>query len=318
MTIPLVTFGGGGGHAQVLKGLRTLKSVRITAVCPSTDSGGSTGGLRRDYDAGGYLGDLTKCVAALCSDSRLARALMHRFSGGALDGHSVKNLLLLGLEQTLGRRAALEQLFHIAGIAPHRVLPVTDRRTELRARLRLGNVVHGETNIDCIASNPLWHPDVHAIESITLSPDAPASADVLDAVREARMCIFCPGDLYSSLLPTLLPRGMKRAFAHSRAKLVLVLNIMTKQGETDGYHAEDFIARVERATGRRCDIILANGGTVPMRATAAYAVERKVQMATDELRADARVRVLPFVCLTDAGLICHDEHALARAIRRLL
>jgi len=142
--------------------------VRITAVCPSTDSGGSTGGLRRDYDAGGYLGDLTKCVAALCPDAVLARALMHRFSGGPLDGHSVKNVLLLGLEQAVGRAQALEGLWRMAGIVPHRVFPVTHRRTELRARLRMGNVVHGETNIDLIASNPLWHPDVHAIERIAL------------------------------------------------------------------------------------------------------------------------------------------------------
>lgn len=61
----IVTIGGGTGHSQVLKGLRTLRNIRITAVCPTTDSGGSTGQLIREYGGLGYLGDLTKCIAAL-------------------------------------------------------------------------------------------------------------------------------------------------------------------------------------------------------------------------------------------------------------
>ncbi len=36
----VVTIGGGKGHAQVLKALKLLPEVTITAVCPSTDTGG--------------------------------------------------------------------------------------------------------------------------------------------------------------------------------------------------------------------------------------------------------------------------------------
>ena len=41
----IVTIGGGGGHAQVLKGLKLLPGITITGICPSTDSGGSTRNL---------------------------------------------------------------------------------------------------------------------------------------------------------------------------------------------------------------------------------------------------------------------------------
>jgi len=317
----IVTFGGGGGHAQVLRGLRAVPGVRITAICPSTDSGGSTGGLRRDYDAGGYLGDLTKCVAALAPSPTLARTLLHRFADGPLEGHSVKNVLLLGLEQALGRTGALEELYRIAGIAPHRVLPVTHHRTELRAVLRMGNVVHGETNIDLIAANPLWHPDVHAIDRIMLTPPVPAAPAVTAAIRRAKLLVLSPGDLYSSILPTLLPRGVRSAIAASRGKLVLVLNIMTKQGETHGYRAEDFIARVERYAGRRCDAVLANSAPIPRAAAAAYALERKVSMAstaTAELARDRRVHAVPLLKLTPTGLLYHDPQVLARALAKLL
>jgi len=155
-------------------------------------------------------------------------------------------------------------------------------------------------------------------ERIALSPSVPAATEVLVAIRQAKLLVLCPGDLYSSILPTLLPRGIRTAIAASRAPLALVLNIMTKQGETHGYRAEDFIARVEAHAGRRCDVIVANSSPVPRAAAAAYAVERKVGMATAELARDRRVRALPLARLTADGLLYHDPRALARALRALL
>jgi uncharacterized cofD-like protein len=315
--IDVVTIGGGGGHAQVLKGLRTLSDVRITAIVPGTDSGGSTGTLARDYRSRGYLGDLTKCVAALTPDRALARALAHRFEHGALAGHSVKNVLLLGLEQACGRAGALEQLYRIAGITPHRVVPATLRPAELRARLRLGMQVLGETNIDRIAQNPLWHPDAHAIERVFLKPSVRASASSLAAVRHAQWLVVCPGDLYSSILPVLLPTGMQTAVRHSTARIAVVLNIVTKQGETDGYRAEDFLARIEEYLGRPCDVVLCNTRPIPKRFRLAYALERKVQLTSGRLRRDRRVIARPLMKATLRGELYHDPGEIAHVLARL-
>lgn len=315
--INIVTIGGGGGHSQILKGLKRLPGVRITAICPSTDSGGSTGHLVREYKSRGFLGDLTKCIAALCPDEQLSRSLMYRFEHGVLAGHSVKNILLLGMEQTSGLGPALDLMYEVARIAPHRVIPVVTHASELRATLRLGNEVRGETNIDLIAQNPLWHPDVHAIERVWLRPRVRATPEVLRALNAADVIVVSPGDLYSSILPVLLPVGVTGAIRRSRAHIAVVLNIMTKQGETHGYSAEDFLHHIERFLGRPGDSILYNTAAIPRRAQLAYALERKVQLRSESLRRDPRVRALPLLKVTPAGEMYHDERAVARAVAML-
>jgi uncharacterized cofD-like protein len=317
--IDIVTIGGGSGHTHVLRGLRTIADVRITAICPSTDSGGSTGQFAREYDSRGYLGDLTKCVAALCPDEVLRRALLYRFDEGVLEGHSVKNMLLLGLEKACGRAHGLRQLYRIAGITPHRVIPVAVRAAELCARLRLGAEIHGETNIDFLAKNPLWHPDAHAIEQVFLKPAVRASKVAVTAVRRAQWIVICPGDLYSSILPVLLPVGMQEAIQNTSARIAIILNIMTKQGETDGYRAEDFLAHIERHLGRSCDVVLANTAPIPRRFRLLYAVERKVQLPSGAsvkqgFGQNRRVIARPFMKATPKGAIFHDEKAIAQAL----
>ncbi len=239
--IKVVTIGGGGGQAQVLKGLADIPNLTITAICPSTDSGGSTGVLQRDYETRGYLGDLTKCIAALCPDKVLSQSLLFRYGEGCLHGHSVKNILFLGLEKVAGLAKALEIMYRVCELGRHRVIPVTTESAELCARLKIGNTIEGETRIDMIAKNPLWHPDYHAIQDIYLRPSVQASQDACRAIEEADWIVLCPGDLYSSLLPVILPQGIKESFVNSQAKVVSIMNIMTKNGETDNYKTMDFV-----------------------------------------------------------------------------
>ena len=63
------------------------------------------------------------------------------------------------------------------------------------------------------------------------------------------MVVLGPGDLYSSIIPSLLVNGFNKALTSSRAKLAYVVNLMTKKGETDGYKASDFIGVVENYLG---------------------------------------------------------------------
>lgn len=310
----VVTIGGGSGHAQILKGLRRLSGVTITAICPSTDSGGSTGQLMRDYGSKGYLGDVTKCIAALCPNRRMSRTLSYRFIGGDLDGHSLKNIILLGLEKTHRAEAALEAMHQMMGIERHRVTPVSLESAELRARFKYGKEIGGETNIDLIAQNPLWHPETHEITRILLKPRVTIAPMAATAVQEADWLVICPGDLYSSILPVLLPDGMRRAIKASSARIAIILNIMTKKGETQGYRAEDFITSIEKYLGRKCDVVIANNAPVPRSSRLAYALERKVQLSPTTLRRDRRVRGLPLVKVSINGEIFHDERAVTRAL----
>jgi uncharacterized cofD-like protein len=316
----IVTIGGGGGHAQVLKGLKVLPGLVITGICPSTDSGGSTGALARDYGMPlGYLGDLTKCIAALCPDETLAAALMQRFKNGPLQGHSLKNILMLGLVQTEGMPLdnALRLMEHMCGIAPHRVIPASTEAGELCATLVSGGRIDGETNIDNLAHNPLWSPDIHGIKKIFLQPNVHVWKPATLAILEADHIVICPGDLYSSILPVLLPRGMKDALRNARAKIIVVLNIVTKCGETDGYHAEDIVREIESKMGRRCDVIIYNSTPIPKTVLARYRMERKVRLSTDAFKHDLRLMKFPLLGIAPEGCAYHDPRLLTRAFAKL-
>ncbi len=316
----VVTIGGGGGHAQILKGLRRLEGVRITGICPGTDSGGSTGVLMHDYGSPGYVGDLTRCVAALCPDEKLAAALVRRFKGGCLHGHSLKNVLLAGLVGTEGitPHEALGITHRMCGILPHCVVPASMEETELCATLKFGGKIAEETHIDRLAENPLWSADTHAITSVFLRPAVRASREAQDAIRRADTIIVCPGDLYSSIIPALLPRGITHAFRRSKARVIVMLNIMTKQGETDDYCAEDFVREIEKRMGVRAAVILHNSAPIPRAAMLRYRAERKVELATKTLRRDPRLMRWPLLRVTPEGYLYHDPAAVAEALGKIL
>lgn len=310
----IVTIGGGSGHAQVLKGLKHISDIRITSICPSTDSGGSTGILEREHHGSGYTGDLTKCILALSPDETLVKALSSR----PLDVHSVKNLLFHALERVSDTSEALEVMWRVCGIAPHRAIPVTTEKAELFASLQTGAVLSGEATIDTIAKNPLWHPDTHTIADIYLKPQVSISDQAAEAVHEADYIIICPGDLYSSILPVLLPDGMQKAIQKSSAPIVMILNIMTKTGETDNYTATDFVKRIEGGLGRKASYIVANDAPIPQDILVKYAFERKVELGGLEQYGEVQTVTAPLAKIGEGEQIISDSDVIRETIERIL
>src|SRR4029078_8907785 len=95
-----VCVAGGTGLSTILRGLKHVASV--TAVVTTTDDGGSSGRLRRDFDMPAP-GDLRSSLAALAEDESLVGQLFqHRFTTGELAGHSFGNLFLAGMTDLLG------------------------------------------------------------------------------------------------------------------------------------------------------------------------------------------------------------------------
>lgn len=314
----LVTIGGGSGHSQVLKALKNLDDIVITAICPSTDSGGSTGVLQKEYDGSGYTGDLTKCILALCENETLKKALAYRYENGPLHTHSVKNLLLHALERVSDPKEALRVLWQVCGLGDHRVIPVTNEKTELCASLSIGNKILGETNIDTLAQNPLWNPEVHSISDIYLTPHVSASHWTIDAISVADYIVVCPGDLYSSIIPVLLPEGMKTSISKSSAKVILILNIMTKKGETDGYTATDFVEKIECRLGKSVDHIIYNTQYIPDKILARYSLEQKVELGGFKDSDDSRIISVPLATISKSGQIYSDPEVIAKTLQTII
>ncbi len=242
----IVTLGGGTGHFSLLRGLVELNQPElITAVVGTWDSGGSSGRLRTEL---GVLppGDIRQCLLALMEDPKQRQVAQKLFDDrladipGPLKGHSLGNLIAARLEHIYkGPDRGIEAerlLFRITG----RVLPVSISELNLIAKLEGGEELEGESTIDLRAEKDGFNPKKR-INRIYFDTNADPNPEVIQAILNADKIVFSAGDLYTSILPHLLVSGVKEAIADSKAKVILVLNLMTKMGETDNFKASDYL-----------------------------------------------------------------------------
>ena len=258
----IVAFGGGTGLPVVLGGLAealqatvgednlTRWTDSLTAIVTVTDDGGSSGRLRRDL---GMLppGDIRNCLAALSSDGALKRLLAHRFDAPtAFDGHAVGNLMLAALTQMTGSFAAAIDEMAILLKARGRVYPSTIEDVTLQAELTTGELIEGETAI-------VAHPG--QIRRLRLARHARPWPDALRALINAGAIVVGPGSLYTSVLPNLLIDGVTSTLSAVRGARIVVMNLMTQPGETDGLSLDDHLRVLREHTDRDLfDYVLVN------------------------------------------------------------
>lgn len=97
------------------------------------------------------------------------------------------------------------------------------------------------------------------------------------------MIVLGPGSLYTSIMPNLLTEGVAAAVAASDAFKVYVLNVMTQDGETEGYTASDHIGALFSNSGERLfDWCLANDRPIPERLLERYGAEGAEPVRVDE------------------------------------
>jgi uncharacterized cofD-like protein len=260
----IVTIGGGSGQYVLLSALRDVEDIEITSIVSMADSGGSTGRLRDEL---GVLppGDVLKCLLALSPNREVFRPLLlRRFERSEkLSGHNAGNMLLTMLSQYAGDFydgvASLGEILECRG----KVIPVTTNKITLIAKLINGEEVIGEAAVDVPEEN---RPK---IEDVYLSSDDAEKIEVnaraLKSIEKADYVIVGPGDFYTSIVPNLLVPGLCETLQKSKAKILYILNIMTKHGETDDWMAKDFVLRLEKYLGRKINVLIANSMLVHLR-----------------------------------------------------
>jgi uncharacterized cofD-like protein len=314
----VTVVGGGTGLSGVLRGLKALAGepgglAHLLAVVTMTDDGGSSGVLRREL---GVLppGDIRNCIAALADDEDLlTRLFQYRFpNGGGLSGHSFGNLFLTALAGITGDfyQAVLtaEEVLSVRG----RILPATLTDVQLRGRGRSGRIYQGEVAIG---------RSREGLADVRLVPEAPAAFPrAVEALEQADLILLGPGSLYTSILPNLLIPGIREAVRRSAAPVVLVLNLMTEPGETDGMDALDHLQVIERHVGTDLvHAVAASTGRPSDDRLSVYAEQGARPVWVDREAIAARgVRVIERNFLDPGDLIRHDPAALRDLVVEVL
>lgn len=262
----IVALGGGHGLAASLAALRRI-TTELTAVVTVADNGGSSGRLRAEF---GVLppGDLRMALAALCGDDRWgqtwARVLQHRFeSEGPLDGHALGNLLIVSLWELLGDHVSgLDWVGGLLG-ARGRVLPMSTVPIDIAASALAADGSDSDRLIT--VRGQLQVATTPNLVDVWLDPkDPPACPEAVEAIDAADIVVLGPGSWFTSVLPHLLVPGLRDALTHTRARIVVTMNLAAQRGETEGYLAEDHLDVLRRyAPDLRIDTVLADPVVVP-------------------------------------------------------
>lgn len=326
----IVTLGGGTGQFYLLSGLRELNEPSfITAIAGSWDSGGSSGRLRTEL---GVLppGDLRRCVLALIEDEKQRQVAQRLFDDrleeitGPLKGHSLGNLISARLEYIFrGQDRGVDALRALLNIKAN-ITPVSLTDLQLISRTKSGIVIEGEANLDLRRKRDDFDPK-DQISRIYFNTRAEGNPQALKAILEAEKIVFSSGDLYTSVLPHLLVDGVKEAILKSKAKVIFVLNLMTKKGETDFYAASDHLKALIFYLGEagRIQFMIANTNNLDKEVMEIYEQEGQTPVNIDnkicnKLSPKLKIIRKPLAkYLKKEHLLRHDPEKLAQTILEL-
>ncbi len=213
-----------------------------------------------------------------------------------------------------------------------RVVPATTANVRLMLETADGRIIKGE---DRIGEGPA---DEHLFvkgspHRLWLEPDADLNPLAAHAIEKADIIVFAPGKLYSSIMPSLLLKGMTDSLKKAKGRKVLICNLMTRPNQTAGFSVSDFAAEIERyATAPILDYVIYNtdrptpkllekyaleGEREPVEFDEADLAEKHYQAIGEELISKEPVKRNPNDTMLTRTLIRHDSDKLARVIMRI-
>ncbi|EKD80174.1 MAG: hypothetical protein ACD_40C00190G0006 [uncultured bacterium] len=324
-TRKIVAIGGGTGTFTLLMGLRVYNDLDVTAIVTMADDGGSNKVLRDEFGLLPTSG-IRQSIIALAKDTTLLRQLFsyRYYHGTGISGMTFGNLFMAAVADILGsQKEAIQETCKLLGVKGH-VLPVSYENTSLVATYKDGTEVLGEHCIDL--SNPKVAKqriiNLRTIPKITLDQDAAA------AIRQADLIILGPGDLYTNTIANLVVKGIREAIEESYAKVIFVMNLMSRLGETYRYLASDFLADLSQYlnSDRLGHIILNSDLSLTPTVLKKYSAEGSSLVEDDLESTWHRAKITRTKLLShhappkekgdklERSMVRHDPHLLAKAI----
>jgi len=273
----VVVLGGGTGISYLLKGLKDFP-VDITAVITVSDNGRSTGALRREFKTPA-VGDIRKVISNLSLiDPKIKEMMEYRFhTSSDLNGHALGNLVLISMLDITGSlKESIRLLSELLDVR-HTVLPISeDSDLTLMAEDYDGNIVEGEEAITAAHRK---------FKRIFYQDEPHVTKEVIDAILNADLVILSMGSLYTSILPNLICKEVKKAINVTDAKVMYLCNAMTQPGETDDFGVSDHIKLLYEYLGENTiDVVIASNTKIDEQVAKKYETkEQKDPVFIDRL-----------------------------------
>ncbi len=324
----IVAIWGGAGTFNVLYGIKRNLDYNISAIISVADNGGTTGAIRDKY---GILppGDMRRAIAALAKNTDMVRKLFEysfKDEEWVIGGNKIGNILLTALTDICDgdfEKAILvmAEMFDVRG----RVIPVTLEDVDLAVRFDDGTEVIGEKNIDISDKNPgerTHNIDQNITDAWLVGAEGNININAREAILNADYIIIGPGDLYTSIVPNLLCKGMKEALSKSKAKIIYICNAMTKRGETTNMEVIDFIDTIERYIDpSELDYTIVNNGHIDADTLLKYKIEENknpLKIKDHSLFQDKSYKVIECDMVNDDDIVRHDPMKLAKVLEDIV
>lgn len=264
----VVVLGGGTGISYLLRGLKDFP-LDITAIITVSDNGRSTGKLRKEFNIPA-IGDIRKVITSLSQiDDPIKQMMSYRFNTSSdLDGHAVGNLILTSMLDITGSlKESISSLGKLLDVK-HTVLPISeDSNLTLMAKDYDGNIIEGESQITQAHKQ---------VKKIYYKKEPTVLPEVLKALEDADLIIFSMGSLYTSILPNIICKQVKKVLSKSQSKIMYLCNAVTQPGETDGFTVSDHINLINSyLDNKKIDVVVASNTDIDQKIVRKYETEEQ-------------------------------------------
>ena len=304
----VVVIGGGHGQSTILKGIKDIDDINISAIVTVADNGGSTGRIRQLYTIPA-MGDIRNVLVALSDDDLLSELMNFRFEGQTendIVGHVLGNLILTALTQMTGSFSdsinTVSQLLNAKG----KIIPSSLETLNLYALMDDDTIVKGEASIPSLT---------HHILEVFYDHEVKANPEAIEAIKEADLIIYGIGSLYTSIAPNVIIPGIKEALKNSKAKKVYFANCMTQSNETFNYDLKDHIEALKKH-GALIDLIVQHKEEIPQEIKEKYLAQNSIEVIDNN---DLDIPIIKEEILDFSDdLVRHDPEKIKRIIKELI
>jgi uncharacterized cofD-like protein len=235
-------------QALVRAGFKDIRSVVTTF-----DNGGDTGRIRTD-ERGQVLAfsDYWRALISLWDDGEQKDIWeeMLRYRDGK-ERNFGNNFFQFMAEKT-GNLSEVDSLFcKLTGAKLEgKVIPVTLSPADICFSTVSGKKYCGEHYLDDLRMSQ------DSVNDVWLEPEIQANPEAIEAIKDSDVVIVCPGSVYGSLITNFLPKGIKEAFAESKAKKILMVNVMLTANENLIKSQVDYLKMFEKYLETEFDSVL--------------------------------------------------------------